>query len=192
MVLVFRSSELNASRTKYKDYKSTTKGTRYISRLVVDFLFIMAKIKHNMTKKHPLYRVWCTMKERCNNKNNNKYKNYGGRGIKVCDEWQKDFTIFYNWAISNGYEKGLTIERINVNGNYCPENCTWITAKEQCYNKQNTIKVFYKNNEIKLKEFCDKNNLNYYCIYQRIFKLKWSADDAIDKKIKLGNNQYKL
>lgn len=132
------------------------------------------------------------MKERCNNKNSNKYKSYGGRGIKVCDEWQHDFMKFYDWAISSGYKKGLTIERINVNGNYCPKNCTWITPQEQCYNKQNTIKVFYKNNEIKLKEFCDKNNLNYYCIYQRIFKLKWSIDDAINKKIKLGNNQYKL
>lgn len=80
------------------------------------------------------------MKNRCNNKNNKAFQYYGGRNIKVCKDWL-EFMPFYNWAMNNGYTENLTIDRIDVNGNYEPNNCRWITLKEQANNKRKTRKI---------------------------------------------------
>lgn len=95
---------------------------------------------HGMSK-HPLYATWCCMIDRCTDMNNPAYKHYGGRGIKVCDEW-KDPRNFCKWAEKNGYEaeKGLSIERIDVDGNYEPSNCTWIPLNQQAYNRRCSIR----------------------------------------------------
>ena len=79
--------------------------------------------------KHPLYDTWTGIKDRCYNKNSQSYKNYGGRGIKLSKDWE-NFKSFYNWSIKNGYKKGLSIDRINNDGNYSPDNCQWITVSE--------------------------------------------------------------
>lgn len=89
---------------------------------------------------HPLYRVWQRMKGCTTNPSHQDFKYYGERGIVVAQEWLNSFSTFYDWAINNGYQPGLTIERINVNGNYEPSNCTWIPRSEQPKNQRHTRK----------------------------------------------------
>jgi len=96
---------------------------------------------HGLSKKYPkLYNVWGGIKRRCYNKNQKSFKNYGARGIKMCNEWKNDFKSFYEWALNNGYKEGLEIDRINNNGNYEPNNCRWITKQE------NISRIVHKNN----------------------------------------------
>jgi hypothetical protein len=87
-----------------------------------------------------LYYIWQSMKARCFYKKSIGYSHYGGRGITVCNLWKEDYTAFRDWAKSNGYSETLTLDRLNVDGNYEPSNCRWISMKEQCQNKTNNLK----------------------------------------------------
>ena len=114
---------------------------------------IEQQTKHN-SYKEPLYRVWTSMKNRCNCKTNKWYRIYGGKGVCVFSEWENDFMKFKEWAIKNGYKKGLTIDRIDVNGNYEPSNCRWITMQEQQYNKTTNVFIEIDGTTKTLTEWC--------------------------------------
>lgn len=129
-----------------------------------------------------LWYIYHGMKKRCYNSNCKRYKDYGGRGIVVCDEWLKGFDYFAKWAYENGYDVGLTIERDDVNGNYCPENCRWITRREQAYNKRDSIKVLYHGETKDLMVWCNELGLKYDTIHHRITH-GWNAVDAFEKPI---------
>lgn len=118
----------------------------------------------------PLYNVWCYMKQRCYYIKNIMYYNYGGRGIKVCDEWLNDFQAFYNWSISNGYKKGLQIDRIDVNRNYEPNNCRWVNKYINANNKRNNIDFTYNGKTMSLKAWCRYLNISYKTCTTRYYR----------------------
>ena len=124
------------------------------------------KIKHNKSNDK-LYDCWTNIKQRCYNKNNKNYKYYGGRGIKMCQEWKDNYILFENWAIDNGYNADLTIDRIDNNGNYCPSNCRWITIKDQQLNRRNNRMVEWENQRMTLKELSDLLDIPYRLLYDR-------------------------
>ena len=102
---------------------------------------------HGMSKRngkaHPIYNSWSSMKDRCNNHNSQAYGNYGGRGISVCKEWNDSFENFLKWAIESGYNEGMTLDRIDNNKGYSPENCRWATKFQQGRNKRNNHLITY-------------------------------------------------
>lgn len=130
-----------------------------------------------------VYSVWHGMIERCYNENNASYVNYGARGIKVCEKW-KDFRYFYQWAKETNYDENAprgicTIERIDVNGDYEPENCTWIDATGQTNNRRNTKKVIYRGKIIPFSKICRDEGIPYYKLYYQVFKAKRDLETAI-------------
>lgn len=129
-----------------------------------------------------LYSIWSKMKSRCYDKEMPRYKDYGGRGITICNEWLENFDVFADWAHENGYECGLTIERMDVDGNYEPSNCCWITLKEQALNTRQTRWIEYKGEKKPLKVWCDELNLPYDATHNRIDN-GWSVEDAFTKPL---------
>lgn len=131
---------------------------------------------HNMygTK---IYAVWNNIKMRCNNPHNENYKYYGERGIRVCDGW-REFEPFKEWAFNNGYKDGLTIERIDVNGNYEPSNCRWATVKEQMNNKRNNHFITHKGKTQTIAQWAEELGISRHTIDTRLSR-GWSEERAL-------------
>lgn len=138
------------------------------------------RYRHKVVENKRLWNIWNGIKKRCLFETEPRYAQYGARGITICDEWKESFDNFADWAYANGYDDTLTIERIDVNGNYCPENCKWITRKEQAFNKQDTIWVDYQGKRIQLRKLCEEKGLRYDAIHNRIMKMGWNVEKAID------------
>ena len=124
-----------------------------------------------------IYRVFISMKSRCYNPKSKAYKYYGARGIKICDEWLNNFMNFYNWAINNGYKEGLSIDRIDVNGNYSPDNCRWTTNKKQSRNTRRNVFITFNNETHCISEWAEIVGISKEVLKWRL--KKWGTEKAL-------------
>ena len=145
----------------------------------------MGKIKH-LKCNTKLYFVYHKIKDRCYNPNEKGYKNYGGRGIAMCQEWQDDFMNFYNWAIENGYKEGLSIDRINNNGNYEPSNCRWATREIQNKNKRSNRYITFNGETKTLTDWSLSLGFSDDTVRRRL-KDGWSIERALTERLHKEN-----
>ena len=150
--------------------------------------------KHGCTNER-LYKLWTSMRNRCGNKNEKCYHNYGGRGIKICEEWN-DYSNFRDWAVNNGYDENAdfgkcTIDRIDVNGDYSPNNCRFISLKQQENNRTNNRLLTFNGETKTMAEWAKETGINYGTISTRINRHRWTVEDALTIKPIRGGSHRK-
>lgn len=142
-----------------------------------------------LTRLNDIFR---NMKRRCYNPKNKQFKDYGGRGIKLCDKWNnreivnlgrsgrftKGWLAFQEWALTHGYNDSLTIDRLDNDKDYCPENCRWVSRKIQQNNKRNNRIIIYKGKSQTLAQWCDELCLNYHTVFYRLDVMHLSVEEA--------------
>lgn len=134
-------------------------------------------VKHGDSKTK-LYRLWKTIRGRCNDSSRPHFDRYGGRGIKVCHEWDTDYLSFKKWALENGYREGLTIDRINNDGDYEPENCRWINRKEQAFNRCDTLHFEVNGKILDTRDMYDKYHIHIQSL------ISWRKKGILLRKLK--------
>lgn len=149
-------------------------------------------VKHGLSKTR-LHRIWHSMYCRCYYSSTNQYKNYGGKGIKVCDEWKHidGFVNFYNWAINHGYKDNLTLDRIDNSKDYYPENCRWITPKEQSNHKTNNIYYTFNGKTQTGAQWCEEYGIIYTTFLDRL-KRGWTVEQALTISTKGTNRKVNI
>lgn len=166
------TSNLKCGRTK-------SCGCLRISKLV------SRSTTHNQ-RHTKLYEVWKTMKQRCFNPNCDSYKNYGARGITIYSDWKDNFNSFYEWSISNGYQDGLTIDRIDFNGNYEPSNCRWVDRLTQANNTRTNVFIEFNNEVHTIAEWSRIYNIKQSVLSDRL-RRGWSIEKSLTSPIKQKN-----
>ena len=141
-------------------------------------IFYNTITKHNFCDKERLYKIWNNMRSRCLVKSSSLYNLYGGRNITVCKEWNS-YLKFRSWALDNGYKEGLSLDRIDVNGNYEPDNCRWVTIKQQQNNKSTNHYLTYNNETHTMMEWSEIRKINYYTLRSRI-RSGWNIGRALN------------
>lgn len=137
--------------------------------------------KHGYARKERLYGIWVGMKQRCRDENSKDYSKYGGRGISVCSEWIDDYLAFRDWALSNGYNDTLSIDRIHNDGNYCPNNCRWVTLKVQNNNTSRNTYATYGNQTHTLSAWAEILNIPYKLMMSRLHN-GWSFERIVARE----------
>ncbi len=124
------------------------------------------------------------MIDRCNNPNSEHFLDYGGRGIKMCNEWRTSFEPFRNWALANGYSDELTIDREDNDGHYQPSNCRWVTMAKQCRNRRSNVMVEWKGQQRRLIELCDEFKVeSSTLVRRRVFEKGWDVERALTQPV---------
>ena len=136
-----------------------------------------------------LGRIYHNMKTRCTNPNYDKYQYYGGKGIKICDEWMNSWYAFLDWAEANGYREDLTLDRIDVNGDYSPENCRWVSRKEQANNRSSNKQLTFNGQTKTLQEWAEYTGIDANTIGQRL-RSGWNVERALTECNHNTNHQY--
>jgi len=140
-------------------------------------------------RHHRIYSIYVNMKTRCYNPKVKKYERYGGRGIKICEEWLDSFKAFYDWSMNNGYSSDLTIDRIDNDGNYEPGNCRWITSYKQASNKSTTNLLTLNGKTQCVKAWTEERKLGKETIRERL-KRGWTVENAILTTVKGREGDY--
>lgn len=143
---------------------------------------------HGYANKERLYDIWKNMKRRCYDKSNKRYENYGGKGVIVCDEWKNDYLSFRKWAYANGYNDELTIDRIDVNGNYEPSNCKWSSWKEQMNNQTRNRFLAYKGKTMTMSQWAELLGLTYGAMNHRVQR-GWSMERIVNTPLRTSSNK---
>ena len=132
----------------------------------------------------PEYRIWTAMKQRCTNPKSPCWCDYGGRGIKVCQRWLDSFEAFYEDMGPRPSAKH-SIDRIDTNGGYCPENCRWATQKEQSRNRRSNVIIEYRSEKMPLIELAERTGVNYWLLWDRLFRFGLTVEDAVSRPNRL-------
>jgi len=149
----------------------------------------LISVTHGITQdkssiEYRLYNVLNSIKTRCYNAKSREYKWYGSRGINLCEEWRSKPSSFIEWALANGYQKGLHIDRINNDGNYEPNNCRFVTSKVNMNNTSKNVLLTYRNETLSVTEMAEKYNINIGTFNSRLFRSKWSVEKSIETPIR--------
>ena len=173
-----KHTKLRVSYVQLRTGNTQSCGCIRIEKLI-DWNHANRKYDPNCDSNSRLYGIWTNLKRRCLNPNLKEYKYYGGKGVKVCDEWY-EWELFKNWALSNGYKEDLTIDRIDVNGNYEPSNCRWVTMDVQANNKSNNKYIAYQGRTQSLADWCKELDLDYDRTKQRINACNMTTEQAFE------------
>lgn len=136
--------------------------------------------KHGETRSR-LYRIWTYMRRRCNDSRDKDFSSYGARGIKVHEVWDKDYLAFRDWALANGYNDKLTLDRIDCNGDYSPANCRWATVKEQNNNRRSNRLITYRGVTLTVAQWAEKIGMERHALLYRLNN--WSVEEALTKSL---------
>ena len=174
--------------TAYDLYHGHTKSCGcYFKEYILKLRATIKSEEKRHRGQNRLKKIYFGMIYRCYNPNASGYYKYGGRGIKVCDEWLGNYELFETWAYQNGYDLNLSIDRIDVNGDYTPKNCRWATMKKQANNKRTTRWVEYNGEKMSASEFAEVIGLSYCTVYSRM-RRGWSIQRIINQPYRCPEN----
>ena len=162
--------------------KERKRGTVMCLSCSISEINKVCKVRHGDTvrgRKHPLYHVWAVAKERCSNPKVRDYPNYGGRGITMCEVWANNYLAFKEWAIAKGWRKGLQLDRIDNSKGYSPDNCHFVTARENSNNRRKTLYINGVPSSVYFDGCSHHPSVNYHTFYNRYWRRHWDLEKSL-------------